>query len=50
MPTQHSMELGLFKIKESAIPHADGHITVSKTPTITGKGQIHFINLFKKGA
>ena len=38
-PTQKSMELGLFKIKETAITHSDGHVTVSKTVKVTGKGQ-----------
>ena len=48
MPTQKSMEMKLFEIKETAITHSDGHITVSKTPKITGKGQIYFINKLKK--
>lgn len=46
MPTQRSMELGLFEIKETAVTHADGHTTVSKTPKVTGKGQQYFINKF----
>ncbi len=46
MPTQRSMERGLFEIKESTVSHADGHTSISKTPNITGKGQIYFINLF----
>lgn len=46
MPTQYSMELGLFEIKETPIPHADGHITINKTPKVTGKGQQYFINKF----
>ncbi len=46
MPTQRSMELGLFEIKETAVSHADGHTTVSKTPKVTGKGQQYFINKF----
>ncbi len=46
MPTQRSMELGLFEIKETAITHADGHTTVSKTTKVTGKGQQYFINKF----
>ena len=46
MPTQKSMELGLFEIKETAITHADGHTTVSKTTKVTGKGQQYFINKF----
>ena len=44
MPTQKSMELGLFEIKETSITHSDGHITVSKTPKVTGKGQVYFVN------
>ncbi len=46
MPTQKSMERGLFKVKETVITHADGHITISKTPKVTGKGQIYFVNKF----
>ena len=42
MPTQKSMELGLFEIKETTINHSDGHISISKTPKITGKGQLYF--------
>lgn len=48
MPTQKAMELGLFEIKETAVTHSDGHITVNKTPKVTGKGQIYFINKFKE--
>lgn len=50
MPTQKAMELGLFEIKETAVTHSDGHITVNKTPKVTGKGQIYFINKFVKVA
>lgn len=46
MPTQRSMDLGLFKIKETTIQHADGHVTISKTPKVTGKGQQYFVNKF----
>ncbi len=46
MPTQRAMEMGLFVIKETAITHSDGHVTVSKTVKVTGKGQIYFINHF----
>lgn len=49
MPTQKSMELGLFEIKESSISHSDGHSTISKTPKVTGKGQQYFINKFLAG-
>ncbi|MFY4506432.1 phage antirepressor KilAC domain-containing protein [Lacticaseibacillus rhamnosus] len=45
-PTQRAMELGLFEVKETAISHSDGHVTVQKTPKVTGKGQQYFINKF----
>lgn len=48
MPTQRSVEQGLFEIKETSITHADGHITVSKTVKVTGKGQVYFVNKFIK--
>lgn len=48
MPTQKSMELGLFNIKETTITHSDGHTTISKTTKVTGKGQQYFINKFLK--
>lgn len=49
MPTQRAMELGLFKIKENAITHSDGHVTITKTPKVTGKGQVYFVNKFVVG-
>jgi anti-repressor protein len=50
-PTQRAMELGLFRIKETAVTHSDGHVTVSKTVKVTGKGQAYFVNkLLSKGA
>lgn len=48
MPTQKAMKLGLFEIKETSITHADGHISVNKTPKVTGKGQVYFISKFLK--
>lgn len=50
MPTQRSMELQLFSIKETAITHSDGHVSISKTVKVTGKGQLYFVNKFLKGA
>ena len=47
MPTQRAMEMGLFVVKETAVTHSDGHVSVSKTPKVTGKGQVYFINKFK---
>ena len=46
MPTQKSAELGLFQVKETPVVHSDGHISVNKTPKVTGKGQQYFINKF----
>lgn len=46
MPTQRSMDMGLFEVKESAITNPDGSIRVTRTTKVTGKGQIYFINLF----
>ena len=50
MPTQYAMELGLFEIKETAVTHSDGHVTVSKTPKVTGKGQAYFVNRYLEKA
>lgn len=44
MPTQRSMEMQLFEIKESVVSHADGHTSINKTPKVTGKGQVYFVN------
>ena len=46
MPTQKAMEQKLFEIKERTIAAPDGHIIISKTPKVTGKGQMFFINSF----
>lgn len=43
VPTQRSMDMGLFRIKETAITHADGHVTLNRTPKLTGKGQRYFL-------
>lgn len=48
MPTQKSMELHLFEIKETSIAHSDGHTSINKTPKVTGIGQVYFVNLFLK--
>ena len=50
MPTQKAMDMELFEIKETAITHSDGHISINKTVKVTGKGQIYFINKFKNVA
>lgn len=46
VPTQKAMDMGLFRIKETAVTHSDGHVTVTRTPKVTGKGQAYFINKF----
>lgn len=46
VPTQKAMDLGMFRIKETTVTHADGHTTVSRTPKVTGKGQTYFINRY----
>ena len=46
IPTQRSMNLGLFKITETTITHSDGHVTIAKTSKITSKGQVYFIKYF----
>ena len=48
VPTQRSMELGLFRIKETAITHSDGHVTINRTPKLTGKGQRYFLERYCK--
>lgn len=54
MPTQQSMERGWFTIKETAINHSNGSVSVSKTVKVTGKGQQYFVSKFlseeKEGA
>lgn len=44
MPTQRAMEMKLFEVKETSVTHSDGHISVNKTPKVTGKGQVYFAN------
>ena len=45
-PTQRSMEMGLFKIKETVVNKPDGSVLVTKTVKVTGKGQTYFVNKF----
>ena len=48
VPTQRAMDLGLFRIKETAVTHSDGHVTLSRTPKVTGKGQRYFLERYCK--
>lgn len=50
VPTQRAMEQGLFRIKETAVTHSDGHVTVSRTPKITGHGRVVLMNRYLPGA
>ena len=43
LPTQRAMDLGLFEIKESTFQNPDGSVRITRTPKVTGKGQIYFI-------
>lgn len=46
MPTQQSMQMGLFEIKESSVVNPDGSVRLTRTTKVTGKGQVYFINKF----
>lgn len=46
MPTQRSMEMKLFEVKESTISNPDGSVRTTRTPKVTGKGQQYFVNKF----
>lgn len=48
MPTQRSMDLGLFELKPNTYFHNDGVPETTYTPLVTGKGQVYFINKFKE--
>lgn len=50
VPTQRSMEMGLFRVKETAVTHSDGRVTVTRTPKVTGKGQAYFMAKLVEGA
>ncbi|MCY8081769.1 phage antirepressor KilAC domain-containing protein [Bacillus inaquosorum] len=46
LPTQRSMDMGLFEIKKRTVSNLDGSIRTTRTPKVTGKGQIYFVNKF----
>ena len=48
MPTQMSMDLGLFEVKERTVKNPDGSIRITKTTKVSGKGQVYFVNKFLK--
>lgn len=45
-PTQRYLEMGLFEVKESTVQNPDGSVRITRTPKVTGKGQIYFVNKF----
>jgi anti-repressor protein len=49
VPTQRAMDMGLFRIKETAVTHSDGHTTITRTPKVTGKGQTYFMARYAGG-
>lgn len=49
-PTQRSMNLGLFKVKERTINNPDGSTRLTRTTLVTGKGQLYFVNKFLQQA
>ena len=46
VPLQRYVEMGLFRVKETAVTHSDGHVTISRTTKVTGKGQRYFIERY----
>ena len=46
MPTQRYVEQGLFEVKESTVQNPDGSVRITRTPKVTGKGQVYFVNKF----
>lgn len=46
MPTQYSMNLGLFEVKERTVNNPDGSVRITRTTKVTGKGQIYFISRY----
>lgn len=46
MPTQRSMDMGLFEVKESTVNNPDGSVRINKTTKVTGKGQVYFVQKF----
>lgn len=46
MPTQRSMEMGLFEVKESTLVNSDGSTRITRTTKVTGKGQVYFVNKY----
>lgn len=50
MPVQRFVEQGLFEVKESTIQNSDGSVRITRTPKVTGKGQVYFVNKFLNGS
>lgn len=50
VPLQRYVEQGLFRIKETAVAHSDGHVTINRTTKVTGRGQAYFVKRYSEGA
>ncbi len=46
VPKQKYVEMGLFKVKETAITHSDGHVSLNRTTKVTGRGQRYFMRRY----
>lgn len=46
MPTQRSMDMGLFQVKIGTRQSSDGTPKITRTPKVTGRGQVYFLNKF----
>lgn len=46
LPTQRAMDLELFEIKIATVTTSDGTTLVTRTPKVTGKGKLYFVNKF----
>ena len=48
VPTQRAMDMGLFRMKDTSITHSEGHVSISMTTKVTGKGQRYFIDRYTR--
>ena len=48
MPTQRGIGAGWMEIKEGTRIGSSGECHITRTPKVTGKGQIYFVNLFRE--
>lgn len=48
MPTQRCIDAGWMEIKEGTRIGSSGECHITRTPKVTGKSQIYFVNLFRE--